>query len=696
MSFPSGTVTFLFTDIEGSTALLRELGDGYTVLLADQRRILRESFKRWGGREVDTQGDAFFVSFPRAADAIGAVIAAQKSLQTHVWPGGVELKVRMGVHTGEPEVADDGYVGMDVHRAARLAHAGHGGQVLLSETTEALVRDELPQAASLKDLGEFKLKDMPRYEHIYQLVVDGLPSGFPPLAAEALARNNLPRHLTTFIGRERELERVRELLQSGRIVTLVGPGGVGKTRLSIQAAMEASPNYAHGVRLVELAALTDPDLVPQLIAQSLDLREKGGEALLDSVVEYLQPRHLLLILDNCEHLIHACAQFAAAVLAACPQVSILATSREVLGVAGESIYSVPSLATADPQGRPGPEALLEVESIRLFRERAAAASSGFELNEENAQAVAQICRRLDGIPLAIELAAARVRVLSPQQIDERLRGSFSLLAGGDRMALPRQQTLRATIDWSHELLTEPEKVLFRRLAVFVGGWTLEAAEEICTRENLSFADSLDQAEVLDLLSNLVDKSLVIKTEHAGTARYRWLETVSRYARERLIESKEVEGLSRYHLEWFLREAEEGEDHFEGPDQPRWLRWLQTEYGNLRAALAWSQRQADSVEFGLRLAVALISYWNVIGNLSEGREQLAALISQSEASAPQLLLARALQGEAILAYLQSDYPATQALYERSLAIYKTTGPEGLPGMADAYIGLGNVATEVGDY
>ncbi len=694
---PAGTVTFLFTDIEGSTDLLNRLRDRYATLLAEQRRILRAAFDNWDGQEVDTQGDAFFVSFPRARDAIEAAVEIQGALAEHSWPESVQVRVRMGLHTGEPLVADGGYVGMDVHRAARIAHAGHGGQVLLSETTTALVRDELPAGIGLKDLGEYRLKGFKRPEHIYQLSMPGSPVDFPPLSAQATARHNLPYHQSAFIGREREIDQVVESLERERLVTLFGAGGVGKTRLSIEVAFEMLRSNPDGVWLVELAPISDPDLVVQTVAQTWEVREEAGRPLLTTLREFLRSRRMLIVLDNCEHLIDASAHVASEILETCPRVSILASSREALGVAGEVPYPMPTMAVADPDKLPDISELVQVEAIRLFQARARTVNAGFTITEQNASAVAQICKRLDGIPLAIELAAARTRVLAAQQIATRLDDRFQLLTGGSRTALPRHQTLRATIDWSYQLLSKPERTLFRRLSVFVGGWTLKAAEAVCAEdEDEQPGAGLQPTAVLDVLMQLVDKSLVLKSDIDGIVRYHGLETVRQYALEKIMESAEADGLHRRHLIWFLRLAEEAEARLDGPEQLEWLGQLETEHDNLRAALEWSQRAATRTEIGLRLAGALAAFWRTRGYLSEGRARLSAVLKLQESESSSLAHAKALAGAAGLAYRQSDYPATRNLYEQSLQIYRELGPEGRHGMAIALIGLGNVATEVGDY
>jgi predicted ATPase/class 3 adenylate cyclase len=695
-ALPAGTVTFLFTDIEGSTRLLSKLGEQYADLLADHHRLLRQAFSDWNGQEVDTQGDAFFVSFTRASEAVKAAAQAQRSLKEHHWPTDVDVRVRMGLHTGEPRLKAEGYVGMDVHRAARLAHSGHGGQVLLSETTAALVHKELPEGVSLRDLGEHQLRDMSTPERIYQLDIHGLAVDFAPLKTETNAHNNLPPQLSTFVGRGKEIEQITSLLASERLVTLVGVGGVGKTRLSIAAASGLLSEYPDGVWFVELAPLNEPALLSQTVARACGVSDDPGRPLLDVLVDFLCSKRMLLVLDNCEHLIDACAELASAIMNGCDQVKILATSREALDVPGERPYHVPPLRVADPETLPEISALVQIEAIRMFLDRATTVQPSFSLTAQNAPTVAQICRRLDGIPLAIELAAARVRVLSVEQISERLDDRFRLLTGGQRGRLPRQQTLQATIDWSYRLLTEPERVLFRRLSVFAGGWTLEAAEAICAGDTAGLEVELDSLEVLDLLARLVDKSLVMKIELDGSARFRRLETVRQYALEKLLESGEASALRDKHLEWFLKLVEEAETKMYGPEQYAWINRLEADHDNLRSALEWSQKSEGELASGLRLAGALSVFWSIRGYFSEGRQRLSSLLAHPAAQEPTAARARGLLGSADLAYLQSDYTATRALLDESLVIYKTLGASGRHGMAEVYLGLGDVATEVGDY
>jgi predicted ATPase/class 3 adenylate cyclase/Tfp pilus assembly protein PilF len=692
---PSGTVTFLFTDIEGSTRLLQHLGDRYPDLLAEHQRLLRAAFHEAGGHEVGTQGDSFFVTFTRASDAVTAAVAAQRAVAAHSWPEGGAVRVRMGLHTGEPSFTASGYVGLDVHRAARISAAGHGGQILLSRTTRDLVEHDLPTGASLRDLGEHRLKDLQRPEQVYQLLHPDLPADYPPLKSLDTLPNNLPLQLTSFIGREQVMEEVRRLMATTRLLTLTGTGGSGKTRLSLQVAAHMLEEYPEGVWLVELAALADPALVPQTVAVALGVREAagsvpGGRSLTQTLVDYLRPRHTLLVLDNCEHLLSACAQLADSLLHACPDLRILTTSRAALGIAGELTYRVPSLSLPDlrrlpPVGAGLVSALTQYEAVRLFIERAIFSQPGFAVTNSNALAVAQVCQRLDGIPLAIELAAARVKLLSVEQIAERLDDRFRLLTGGSRTALPRQQTLRALIDWSYDLLSEAERALFRRLSVFAGGWTLAAAEAVCAGEDV------DEYEILDLLGQLVDKSLVMMEEHGGEARFRLLESIRQYGAERLRASPEAAATHDRHGEFYLTLAEQAEPHLTGAEQATWLDRLEKEHVNLRAALGRMVEKGDA-ESGLRLGAALWRFWHVRGYLREGRARLATALALPSAATCASGRARALNGAGALAHDQGDFEQAEALHRESLAIARECGDR--ESLAVALNNLGNVALDQG--
>jgi predicted ATPase/class 3 adenylate cyclase len=620
---PHGTVTFLFTDIEGSTRLLEQFPEQYARILEEQRQILRGAFARWHGQEVDTQGDAFFVVFDRATEAINCAIDAQHSLAEHAWPEGVRVRVRMGLHTGLPVRTPGGYIGMDVHRAARIAAAGHGGQVLLSEDTRRLVEAGLPEGTRLKDLGKHLLKDIPNPEWIYQAVIPGLPCDFPPLKTQEILANNLPQQLTSFIGREQEIEDVRQRLVGERLVTLVGAGGCGKTRLALQAAGGMAGEFPNGIRLVELAPLSDPATVAHTVVKTLNLIEQGERSPLEILVDFLRPKRLLLVMDNCEHLIEACARLVETLLRSCPEIRVLATSREALGVAGEGVFYVPSLSTPRANGPLTGEKAGQYEAVRLFQERAASCLVGFRVTDDNAATVVQICRRLDGIPLAIELAAARVRMLTVEQIAARLDDCFHLLTGGSRTSLPRHQTLRATIDWSYALLSEPERILLRRLSVFSGGWTLEAAEAVCA------GGGLKKAEILDLLAGLASKSMVqTLPASSGTVRYRMLETIQQYGEEKLRQADEETGRRQQHLEHFLRFAETGGRKLRGPESLEWLHRMEEEYANLRAALEWCFGAGQAGEAGVWLTNSLVEFWNGSSYYHEWLTWLEKALEQS--------------------------------------------------------------------
>ncbi len=604
-NLPSGTVTFLFTDIEGSTKLAREHPETWESVRERHHAILQSAMDAHNGYVFQIIGDALCVAFHTAKDGLNAAVDSQRNLQTENW-NDTPVKVRMGIHTGEAELQAKGdYHGyLAMSRVQRLMSAGHGGQVLISTATQELVRDDLPKGASLRDLGEKRLKDLIRPEHLYQLVIPDLTADFPPLKTLEAYRHNLPSQITSFIGRENEIAEVKNHAASHRLVTLTGSGGTGKTRLSLQVAVDLLDSFPDGVWFVELAPLSDPNLIPSTILSALGISEQSDKPALDVLQEYLQPRKLLLVLDNCEHLIANAAAVANAILSAAPDVKILASSREALGVKGELSWHVPSLSLPDPKKLPELEALTQYESVRLFIDRAILVNSHFTVTKDNAPAIAQICFRLDGIPLALELAAARVKMLSVDQISSRLDDRFRLLTGGARTALPRQQTLRAMIDWSYDLLSENERLLLRRLAVFTGGWTLELAEQICPDE------TIDQVEILDMLGRLVDKSLVAVYESITGTRYRILETIRQYAREKLFESGEGEKLRDKHLKVLTEFAEQVEPDSRGQNQPHCFNRFEEEMDNFRAAMEWAHARDN--ESLLRLSTSLWRFLDVRG------------------------------------------------------------------------------------
>ncbi len=693
---PSGTVTFLSTDIEGSTRLLQRLGERYALLYAAERKLLRAAFQKFHGREVSTQGDSFFVVFARAADAISASVMAQRALAEHDWGEGERVRVRMGLHTGTPQLTSSGYVGLDLHIAARICAAAHGGQVVLSQQTHDLA-EQLPlDDVIMRDLGEHRLKDLQHPHRIFQLVISGLASEFPPLRTLDALPHNLPIQLTSFVGREKEIREIRELLGQTRLLTLTGAGGAGKTRLSLQVAAELVESYDDGVWLVELDSLPEPGLVPQAIAAVMGVREHSSQPLLNSIIENLRSKNMLLLLDNSEHVIAECARVADTLLRACPDLRILVTSREALGIAGETAWTVPSLSLPDTQQpQLTPSDLSQFEAVQLFVARAVAVQPDFKLTEVNAAAVAQICRRLDGIPLAIELAAARVKVLKTTEIAARLADRFSLLTGGSRTALPRHQTLRGAIDWSYELLSEPERVLLRRLSIFAGGWTLAAVEALTTDEageirdeGVDFILHLKRGEpsfILDLLSNLVDKSLVVVDKQGDETRYRMLETIREYAREKLVGSGEAQEIAARHLGLVLQLAEQAEPQLFGPEQGWWFQRLELEHDNLRAALSWSEQAPGDRERGLRLAGALSRFWFSRGYLHEGRRWLETALEQNKHAQP-AMRAKALNGLGLLVFAQGNYQAAQVVLAEGVELYKQVGDKWGTAFALTNLGL----------
>lgn len=662
-------MTFLFTDIEGSTALLRRVGgDTYATVLADHHRIIRAGLSVHSGKEIDTQGDGFFAVFSSPSACVAAVIEMQRTLGGHRWPMGERVHVRMGIHSGEASETSTGLVGLDIHRAARIAAVAYGDQVVLSATTAALVRDSLPDGATLGDLGFHRLKDLGQPEQIFQLQAEGLRVEFPPLRSldNPELGNNLPQQLTSFVGREKEMGVVRALLRTSRLVTLAGTGGVGKSRLAVQVAADLLDGSGNGVWLVELAPLSDPDIVPQALASVLSLQEDPGRPVIDTLLDVLRDRNLLVVLDNCEHLIEACAKLANALLRSCPGIVILATSRQPLGIEGEHVYRVPSLTLPPLVGNEAFQDLLASEAVQLFVGRAGAHDPTFDLDEANAAAVGAICRRLDGIPLALELAASRIGMLSASDIETRLGDRFRLLTTKSSAVLARQQTLRALVDWSYDLLLEPERVLLSRSSVFAGGFTLESAEVVCA------GGEIESDAVLDLLTSLVDKSLIQADTLGRSVRYRLLETIRQYARERLNERGESEAVRSAHALRFLALAEEAATHLKGPQLADWLDRIDLERDNLRMATASFLGDPDAIEEALRLGVALRRYWNVRGPLGEAVDTIEAALARTPSDRPTPLRA---EGKAAAADIEDRAGLTaqsRRSAEEGLAIARQLG------------------------
>ena len=679
---PSGTVTFLFTDIEGSTARWEGHPDAMRAALARHDAVMRAEIVEHDGHVVKTTGDGVHAAFSRAPDALAAALAAQRRLAAEPWGEVGPLRVRMALHTGAAEERDGDYYGTAMNRVARLMSIGHGGQILLSEATTALVRDGLPAGVSLLDLGQHRLRDLTQAERVSQIVAPDLPSDFPPLASLDARPHNLPTHPTALLGRERELAEVRGLFEDGaRLVTLTGPGGTGKTRLGLQIAAELLDDFEHGVFLVELVPISDPALVASAVAQVLGVRDVSGRPIIDAVKEYLRARSVLLLLDNFEQILPA-ASVVADLLAACPGLAVLATSREPLRLRGEQEFAVPPLALPDARRATTAEGVSHSPAVALFVQRARAIRADFALTDENAPAVAEVCARLDGLPLAIELAAARVRLLAPEAIAQRLERRLPLLTSGARDLPARQQTLGNAIAWSYDLLASDEQRLFRRLGAFVGGFTLEAVEAVCDAEGDLGVD------VLDGLESLASKSLVQQQDDValGDPRFTMLETIREYALERLDESGETSILRRRHRDWFLALAEAAWPKMAGPEQGEWFARLEAEHDNLRAALTWSH--ADPGDAELRLARALYRFWWRRGHLSEGRALLRRALERG-AQVRSTARARALSAAGVLARAQGDEHVALALFEESLAIFQSLGDR--RGTANA---LHNLATVVG--
>jgi predicted ATPase/class 3 adenylate cyclase len=689
-ALPTGPVTFLLTDVVGSAKLWEEHPEAMRQALSRHDALAELLIRRHGGTLLKSrgEGDSLFAVFARAQEAVLAAAAVQQALLPGVGDGDVRLSLRLALHTGQADQRDGDYYGAAVNRCARLRGIAHGCQILLSGATASLVRDGLPQPLRLRDLGEHKLKDLVLPEHVFQLVHPELPSDFPPLRPRDAdsAFTNLPQPLTSFVGREREIAQIQERLPHTPLLTLTGAGGCGKTRLALEVAAGMQEDYTEGVWLAELASLSDAARVPLAVAGVLRVREEPGRPILETLCAGLSGKSLLLILDNCEHLIAACAELAQALLRGCPGVRLLVTSREALGINGEAVMKVPSLSLPDLDVVSVPAQMAQSEAVRLFVSRASAAEPPFTVTPRNAPAVAQICYRLDGIPLALELAAARVKVLSVEQIAQRLDDSFRLLTGGSRTALPRQQTLRALIDWSYDLLSGPESALLRCLSVFTGGWTLEAAEQVCAGEGVPAID------VLDLLGRLVDKSLVVVDEAGGTGRrYHLLQTVRQYSRDRLKERGEDEDVRSRHRDWFLALAEDAGPGRHGRDQRAWLDGLETEHDNFRAALDGCVLDGCG-EACQRLAGALWHFWYVRGHLVEGGERLARALAMDDA--PTAGRARALCGANCLALSRGDDDAARSLAEEGLAISQERNDDGA--VAEALKHLGMVARHRGDY
>ena len=680
-ALPSGTVTLLFTDIEGSTQILRRLGERYDGAIAAYKRMVRAACAEAGGQEIDSQGDAFFVAFSRAADAVAAAMAVHRAEAAHSLPDGITIKTRIGLHTGEPRVTPTGYVGLDVHRGARLCAAGHGGQLLVSASTRNLIAHDLPPGVRIRDLGLHRLRDIEQLEQIYQLVVDGLPSDFPPLRTLDARPNNLPLQATPLIGRDREIASASALLRRGdtRLLTFTGPGGTGKTRLALQVGAELLGEFADGVYFVELDRISDPTLVASTIAHTLGIKEAGGQPLLESLKAELRARQALLVLDNFEQVATA-APLLADLLRAAPRLKFLVTSRIVLHLYGEHEFPVPPLALADPKHLPPLARLNQYAAVALFIQRAQAVKPDFVVTNESAPAVAEICARLDGLPLAIELAAARVKLLAPQALLPRLENRLKLLTGGARDLTARQQTLRGAIDWSYNLLHDQEQALFARLGVFAGGCKLEMVEVVCNATG-----DLD-VDPLDGLASLVDKSLLRQEDGIdGEPRFSMLDTLREYALDRLAARGEATAIRNAHLAFMRRFARQAvaEQAFD---------LLEVEDDNLKAALAWAL-QGGQYEDGIGLAASLWPFWQRRGSFTEGRRWLERM-AEAGRDGPPALRAQALLQAGQAAAFQGDHVHAMEPIEASIQLLQAIGDTN--GVASAMITLGTTLRDRGDY
>lgn len=653
VELPTGTVTFLFTDIEGSTRLLEALGDQFRGCLEDHARLLRGAITEAGGIPVSSEGDAIFGVFREAASAVRATAAGQRAIADHPWPEDGKVKVRMGLHTGEGRLGGDNYWGLDVHVASRIAAAANGGQVVLSDATRSLVESQLPAGISLRDLGRHRLKDLRQPQQLFQLEISGLASEFPPLRTLNAIPNNLPAQVASFIGRERELAKVTGLVGETRLVTLTGPGGTGKTRLALQSAAEIADRFTDGVYYVDLSSVFDPGLVASEIAMVLGVTQ-SADAPLERLKRSLADRRLLLVLDNFEQIL-AAAPVVSDLLRAAPELRVLVTSRAALRVSGEREFPVPPLGVPDLEHL-NPQLLDRIEAVALFQDRARAAKPDFAITADNARAIAEIAVRLDGLPLALELAAARTKLLPPQAIVGRLTSRF--LVGGSRDLPTRQQTLKDTIAWSYDLLSAPLQRFFDCLSVFAGGCALEEAEAVCGPMEDSGGD------VLDALGVLIDQSLLRQEEVGGEARFRMLETIREFAAERLEIRGERAELRRKHASVYTALAQRAAPHFLTRSRLEWLDRIELEHDNLRAAIAWSLEEQDA-DIALQLGASLWRFWQIRGHLQEGWERIQAI--RAVPGGTPARLSGALEAAGGIAYWRGDFESAKACYSQALDI-----------------------------
>ena len=665
MTLPSGTVTFLFTDIEGSTRLMQEVGERYVAAQVAHNEILRDAFASNAGRELRTEGDSFFCVFESAIDACAAAAAAQREFFRHTWPDGVAIRVRMGLHTGEAPLVGNEYIGIDVHHAARVMSAAHGGQIVISDSTQSIAGSSLGPGLSLRDLGMHRLKDLARPERLFQLVVEGVPDQFPALRTLDSTPNNLPTQLTSFVGREEVVAEARRLLAGTRLLTLVGPGGIGKTRLSLQIAAEAVQSFPDGVYFVQLSAVRDPELIASAVAQAIGISVTGNRLPMEAVKEQLAGRRVLLVLDNLEQLLPAGAPVVAQLLQPSPDVKIVASSRAALHVYGEQEMAVAPLRIPDLRALPPLAALSQYEAVKLFIERAVAARHDFQVTNENAPAVAGICERVDGLPLAIELAAARVKLFNPQALLARLETSVSVLGTGSRDLPDRQQTLKGAIAWSYDLLDPANRRLFARFSVFARGASLEQAEAVCGP-----AEELG-VDVLTGLDELADQSLLRRQPDFDEPRLLMLHVIREFAGEMLVESGEADAIRDRHAASYQALAEAAAPHLFGPEQRRWLDRLEMDHDNFRAAFDWAVAKGDAKR-AMCLGAAFWRFWQMRGHLREGHARLSAVLALPGAKDHPAEVAAALEAAGGITYWLGDLKAAGGYYRQALDLARAAG------------------------
>ena len=667
---PEGTLTFLFTDIEGSTRLIDYLGSAvWADCLAAHHGLIRAAVAEHDGLEVNTDGDAFFVVFTDASAALAAALDAQESLAAHPWPERAPLRVRMGIHTGEARLGGDNYVGIAVHQAARICAAGHGGEVLCSAATATAVSAS-DAHVTLRPLGRHRLPDLSSPIDLLQVCPQGVITDFPPPRSLERLAHTLPCQPSTFVGRALELGQLHALLDRTRLLTITGPGGCGKTRLGYEVAARRVDDYADGLWVAELAAISDSALVPSAVLGGLGLREEVGRQPIETIIDYLRAKVALLVLDNCEHVIDAAAELTVSVLSSCPQVRFLTTSREPLRTPGEMTWRVPPLSKAD--------------AVDLFVARASAAEQRFDPSSTDLRTVAELCEHLDGLPLAIELAAARVSSLAPSQIVQRLEDRFVLLGGQSRAVTSRHRTLHALVDWSHDLLGEAERIVFRRLSVFPGDFGSDGAEQTCSGGGIA------PVEALVHVGSLVDKSLVVAVDDAGGTRYRMPETIALYAKAKLDDAGEARDARTQHLLWCLQFAECAEAELHGNEQPRWFAAVDREQDSLRAAIAFGLDSQQS-EISLRIAGALSYFWLTRGHWREGCDWLRRTLEQSTVHSG--AQARALCGLASLRFYLGALVEARGLYRQAREVARDVGE--MRWAAAGVNGIGRVALEERD-